>query len=282
MLFPDDLRLALPDFYRNGLCLHSGSLEAQESHHGFPAVGVALVEHEVAEAVEYGAGVDVFHGLHDVWMVSYDGIRPGLHQFMGVMTLLYVGMGLEFCAPVQYGHDERRRMLCLVLSDSACKSVDGGTAYIRLTLCVLPVFKREEYGIEDGHLDSLFPDDGGGELLFHGISVAQRGNAGCMKGLVGVSQSLPPLVIGMVVGYGGVSDADLPEVFCPFGFSPEDEPFVERSGTGGQWAFQVDDHGIGLAENRGYVVEKPCRTSPFGHRPYAAVQQHVSCEQNGQ
>ena len=48
MLFPDDLRLALPDFYRNGLCLHSGSLEAQESHHGFPAVGVALVEHEVA------------------------------------------------------------------------------------------------------------------------------------------------------------------------------------------------------------------------------------------
>ena len=56
--------------------MHSGSLEAQESHHGFPAVGVALVEHEVAEAVEYGAGVDVFHGLHDVWMVSYDGIVP--------------------------------------------------------------------------------------------------------------------------------------------------------------------------------------------------------------
>ena len=49
-----DMRPALPDFYRNDPCLHFGGFEAQEGHRGFPAVGVALVEHEIAEAVEYG------------------------------------------------------------------------------------------------------------------------------------------------------------------------------------------------------------------------------------
>ena len=189
-----DMRPALPDFYRNDPCLHFGGFEAQEGHRGFPAVGVALVEHEIAEAVEYGVGADVFQGLHDVRMVPDDGIRPGLHQFVGVVTLLYVGMGLEFRAPVQDGDDERRRMLRLVLPDAACQPVDGRTAYIRLAFRMLPVFKREEHGVEDSRFDTLFSYDGRGELFFRGMPVAQGGDAGCAECLVGVGQSLPPLV----------------------------------------------------------------------------------------
>ena len=105
-----DMRPALPDFYRNDPCLHFGGFEAQEGHRGFPAVGVALVEHEIAEAVEYGVGADVFQGLHDVWMVSYDGICTGLYQQVGIVTLLHVGNGLELRAPMQYGHDAGRRV----------------------------------------------------------------------------------------------------------------------------------------------------------------------------
>ena len=120
------MRPALPDFYRNDPCLHFGGFEAQEGHRGFPAVGVALVEHEIAEAVEYGVGADVFQGLHDVRMVLDNGIRPGLHQFVGVVTLLYVGMGLEFRAPVQDGDDERRRMLALYCRmRPASRSMEG-------------------------------------------------------------------------------------------------------------------------------------------------------------
>lgn len=141
------MRPALPDFYRNDLCLHFGGFEAQEGHRGFPAVGVALVEHEIAEAVEYGVGADVL--------------------------LLYVGMGLEFRAPVQDGDDERRRMLRLVLPDAACKPVDGRTAYIRLAFRMLPVFKREEHGVEDSRFDTLFSYDGRGELFLRGMPVAQ-------------------------------------------------------------------------------------------------------------
>ena len=37
-----------------------------------------LVEHEVAEAVEY-PGRELMYSMGcDVWMVSYDGIRPGI------------------------------------------------------------------------------------------------------------------------------------------------------------------------------------------------------------
>ena len=82
--------------------------EALKRKRAIEAFRQALVEYEITEAVEYGSGIDVFQGLHDVWMVTYDGICTGLYQQVGIVTLLHVGNGLELRTPMQYGHDTGR------------------------------------------------------------------------------------------------------------------------------------------------------------------------------
>lgn len=200
MLFPADLRSALPDFYRNGPCLHFGSLEAQESHRGFPAVRVALVEYEITEAVEYGSGIDVFQGLHDVWMVSYDGICTGLYQQVGIVTLLHVGNGLELRTPMQYGHDTGRGVRGFIFPDSSGQPLDGSTAYIWFSFRSRPVLYREGDGVEECHFELAFPYGYGSGLFFNRLSVTEWDNVSVPECVISIGQSIPPMVYGVVIG----------------------------------------------------------------------------------
>ena len=100
--------------------------------------------------------------------------------------------------------------------------------------------------------------------------------------MVGVGESFPSLVYGVVVGQGGVGDACTAEAFRPFGFSAEDKLLAYRCVARGERAFQVDDHGIGFAEGRAHAFEQAFHALTLNPRAYASVEQHVAREEDGQ
>ena len=86
---------------------------------------MALVEHEVAEAVKDRGGGDGVMRLHHVRMVSDDGICINLY------------------------HDTGRGMRGFIFSDSGGQPLDGSMAYIRFSFRSQPNLYREGNGVEE-------------------------------------------------------------------------------------------------------------------------------------
>ena len=139
--------------------------------------------------------------------MAHYGVGSGFHQQSGIVALLHVGMGLEFRSPMEDGHDEGVGMCGLILSDDGGQPADGRAADVWFAFRVRPVFYREGDGVEECHFHLSFPHHDGSGLFFHCPSVAERRDAGFPECVVGVGQSLPALVYGVVVGQGGVGDA---------------------------------------------------------------------------
>ena len=207
-----------------------------------------LVEDEVADAVEDRFAFIALRGLERMGVVTDEGIRSAVDEFVCLHPLLGNGLGGVFSSPMQTDDDHTSRMFAFQCLDALTKFFDCHLAHAgplgekgKVLQSHLNGGDHEYFSWFVGKKDRLLS-------LFLVVPCTNVCHPGSVNVADGAQETFASLVYAVIVSKVAMGDAVLVENRKPRWFSTKVKMFVDRCFDFGSGTFKVGNDKLTAAE----------------------------------